>query len=366
MAQNLFGFIPYEDEPESNFGFIPYEDEPEPIQSGYRFTTQSEPAYPEPERRQPEQSWLDWGISNTLRTAPAVGGAIIGGAGGLLGAGVGAVPGAMFGGALGSFIGSGLGQGYEYLRGQRDEFNPWEATVETVAGGIPPIFGPAKLAAGAGVREAMKYAGKSALSNALEGAAVSGASTPFFHAAQTGSFNAPLSSYAANTGFGALTGGTLGFGLQGVPAIRQARGLQQVADARTPPPLLAAPPPPRAANLFDQPLPVYGPHPAPPEGQLGIPFGLEESQTLPGKAPTYPGQNQYFPEIPQAAYTPSPPQYSQFGDIPGLMDQMRPVAPQMYPAGTPLEGLPRTITLQDPNPLAILAAGTEGIRRGSD
>lgn len=340
MPQNPFGFIPYE-EPDStqDFGFIPYDTTPEPpLQSGFRFETTSNPAYPpSPSIQQPEeQGWLDWGISQGLRTIPAVGGAMIGGTGGLLGAGVGAIPGAMAGGALGSFVGSALGQGYEYLRGQREEFNPWEAGVETAVGAIPPIFTPAKLAANAGISQALKYAGKSALTNALEGAAVSGAATPFQYAAQTGSFDAPLSNYLANAGFGAVTGGALGGTLTGIPAMRRARGLQQIADVSIPPPPdLSQPPPPVEAgpSFPTEPLPFVQPTYGPEE------FGRPIQPDLPFSSPYEPRPAPVIPEAPITG-----PQQLPFYEP-------RPSVPQ---------GVQPIIKIQEPTPLIIAEQQNRG------
>jgi hypothetical protein len=162
---------------------------------------------------QPQQqsSDFDWWIDKGLRTLPAVAGSLIGGATGFFGAGVGAIPGAMGGGAIGSALGNWAAQKYS-----GEEFNLPEFGVETVLGAAPPIFGPIKAPASAGVKELLKYAGKSALSGAAEGAIINTGATPFQHAAETGSFNAPLESYLANAGAGAGMGGILGGAIGGV------------------------------------------------------------------------------------------------------------------------------------------------------
>jgi hypothetical protein len=143
---------------------------------------------------QPSQG-MSW-TETAIRTVPAVAGGVLGSAFG--------IPGAMAGGALGSAIGDIGGQWYS---GQ--EFNPYELGVETALGGLPPIFGAGKVAA-PGIRGLINYGVKQAGINAVEGALVSGAATPFQHAAQTGSFNAPAESYLSNAAGGAILGGGLG------------------------------------------------------------------------------------------------------------------------------------------------------------
>jgi hypothetical protein len=173
-----------------------------------------------------EFSWTE----QALRTVPAVGGSLIGGALGLPAAlptlGGSTVGGAMAGGAIGSGVGTFLGNWYA---GRKT--TPKELLVESAVGAIPPIIKPAKYA-GQGASAILKYGAKTAGRSALEGAAVSGAATPFQHWAQTGSFDAPIENYGKNIGAGALMGGALG----GTVGTLHGRSLNRQAIANVPPP----------------------------------------------------------------------------------------------------------------------------------
>ena len=186
------------------------------------------------------------------------------------------------------------------------------------------------------------YGAKQAGINAVEGALVSAGATPFQHAAQTGSFNAPAEAYLSNAAGGAVLGGALGGVLGGYQG-----HLQQIGHTAAAPNPMTTPPP-----YTD------------PTGQMDILSGVPVGRPAPMSPDfsfTHPIRSQ--PEGPYTDFTEGPQQQDLFN---------RPVAPPQGPFGggmtaeitspdiptpaqsiTPNQGIPpqtvslRTATLSD-------------------
>ena len=184
--------------------------------------------------KKPDLSWYDpdYWVPMALRTAPAIAGGILGGTAGSIVPFAGTMAGTAVGGGAGSFLGENLAQGYEYLRGNRNEYNPYSVGVNTALGAIPGLGkAPGLQATG---KELIKYAVKAPVMGAFEGGILGGASTIPQEWAETG--NLPTLSQvgtgaAVGAGMGAATAGALG----SIPAVRKARAIRpEIPPVHTP------------------------------------------------------------------------------------------------------------------------------------
>ena len=169
------------------------------------FASMPDAKVPPPDKRSIWEKALDTVAPPALR----IGGAVVGGAVGVIGG----LPGVIAGGAAGSGLGETAAQSFEKSRGLRDEINPLQIATQTALGAIPVVG-----------RTATPI--RTALSRAAQGAALGGASD----------VATKLAEGEMPTVGGAARGAALGAAIGGPFGALEARAVKRAAPAAPPTP----------------------------------------------------------------------------------------------------------------------------------